>query len=251
MIRSHVRGSISLLSICFVSMALWAAAPGAVQPAAAQAPTPNAPTIAVAGEGEVQVTPDRAAVPIEIESDAPTSSAAGASNAKLTRAVVDALKRAGAGSADIATQGYSVQPQWQYSQSGPPKRSGYRASMQLQLTVSDLQRLGPWIDAALSAGASGVGNVQYDSSRLQAARQQALTLAVQHARSDAGTLAAASGGKLGDLVELSTQQPGIQPGVLQEAVVTAARREVGTTFQGTQLQIHAVVLARWAFVAQP
>jgi hypothetical protein len=205
----------------------------------------------VTGEGEVQLEPDRAEIPIDIESDAPSSAAAGTDNARRTQAVIAALRRAGAAAADIATAGYTVQPQWVYPPSGPPHRSGYRASMELRLSVANLPHLGPWIDAALTGGASGIGNVQFNSSHLQDARQQALTQAVQHAQADARTLARAAGGSLGTLLELSTQEPGLQPG-LQEVVVSAARREApGTPFQTTHLRVQAVVFARWAFVAAP
>ena len=232
----------SLLALMCVT-----AATSAVEPR-----TPPGPaSIAVTGEGQVAISPDRALVSIGIDSDAPTSAAAAADNARRTRAVVAALRAAGAAATDIRTQSYSVQPQWQYSPSAPPHRKGYRASMQLQLSVSNLPRLGPWIDAALSAGASGIGEVHFDSSQLPGAHQQALTLAVQHARADADTLARAAGGTLGTLLELSTQQPSFQPG-LQEAVVTAERREApDTSFQNTQLQVHASVLARWSFVSNP
>jgi hypothetical protein len=213
--------------------------------------TPGPPSIAVTGEGEVSISPDRALVSIAIDTDAPTSAAAAADNAGRMQSVVAALRAAGASATDIRTQAYSVQPQWQYSPSAPPRRKGYRASMQLQLTVSNLPRLGTWIDAALSGGASGIGEVHLDSSQLPKARQQALTLAVQHAQADAATLARAAGGTLGALLELSTQQPSFQPG-LQEVLVTAARRESPeTSFQNAQLQVHAVVLARWLFASNP
>lgn len=234
------------LGASLVAVMCVTAATHADEPRTTSAP----PSIAVTGEGDVAISPDRALVSIGIESDAPTSAAAGADNARRTQAVMAALRAAGAAAADIRTQSYSVQPQFQYSPSAPPRRRGYRASMQLQLTVSSLPRLGPWIDAALSGGASGIGDVHFDSSQLPNAHQQALTLAVQHARADADTLARAAGGTLGTLLELTTQQqPSFQPG-LQEAVVTAERREApDTSFQNTQLRVHASVQARWSFVS--
>lgn len=199
----------------------------------------------------MQISPDRAVIPITIESDASSSAAAGAQNARRTQAVVSALRALGAGAQDIITEAYTVQPQWEYLPSKPPRRTGFRASMQVQLKISDLQRLGTWIDAALAAGASGIGNIQFDSTPMQSARQQALTLAVQHAQSDATALALAAGGALGMLLELSTQQSQLQPG-LSTVVVSAARREAPETrFQTSLLQVRALVLARWAFIVSP
>lgn len=212
-------------------------------------PSGASATIAVSGEGEVRILPDRAVVSIAIESDAPGSAAAGAQNARRTQAVVSALRAAGATAGQIVTQAFSVQPQWQYSPNAPPHRTGYEASMQLALTVADLQRLGPWIDAALAAGATRIGNVQFESSQLQSARQQALAMAVEHAHADADTLARAAAGRLGALLELSTSGAVMPPGP-RPLMLAAARAETatpGTSFQATELQISASVQARWSF----
>jgi len=229
--------------------AAMATANAADDAAAPGTPSSSSATIAVSGDGEVRIQPDRAIVSIAIESDAASSAAAGAQNARLTQAVVKALRAAGATSAQIVTQAYSVQPQWQYSPNAPPRRTGYEASMQLALTVPDLQRLGPAIDAALSAGATRIGNVEFESSQLQSARQQALAMAVEHAHADAETLARAAGGRLGALLDLSTSGAVMPPGP-RPLMLAAGRAEVstpGTGFEATELQISASVQARWRF----
>ncbi len=238
-------------SLHLLAAALCTLAAAGIAAAADPSATPSPPSIAVSAEGEMQIDPDRASVSITIDSDAPSSAAAGSDNARRTQAVVAALRAAGAAAADIATVAYTVQPQYVYAPSGPPHRSGYRASTELQLSVSNLQRLGPWIDAALTSGASGVGNVQYDASRMAQARQQTLAQAVHRAQSDAEVLAQAAGGRLGALLELSTQEPGLQPGMQRFAMAAAPGPAPGTSFQTMRLQVRAVVLARWAFTPGP
>lgn len=222
---------------------------GAIGPA--QSTTEEGPAITVTGTGEVLVDPDHAILVVAVESEGSTSATAGADNARLTKAVRTALVDAGAAANEVSTMNYSVQPKWQYSSSAPPRRTGYQATTTLRLTVARPSLLGSWIDAALSAGASRIDNIQFEPKDEVGARQQALTLTVANARVDAETLAKAAGGVLGPLQEMSTQQTAFRPG-LEEVVVTAAKRTAEeTNIQPRQLRISAAVIARWSFEPRP
>jgi uncharacterized protein YggE len=218
---------------------------------AAQEPDASQATITVTGMGEVLIAPDRATLVVSIETLGATSAAASADNARVHSAVMAALMAAGAGPGAVSTASYSVDPTWKYSNSGPPTRTGYRANTDLRIEVAKLDRIGVLIDAALSAGAARISNLQFDSKDKAHARQQALALAVADARTDAETLARAAGGSLGALEQVSTQAAGTSPGVsLEEITVTGARRAgtYETDVEPKQLQVSAVVLARWAYV---
>lgn len=210
-----------------------------------------AAVIAVSGTGEVVLTPDRASLIIGVETSANTAAAAGADNAKIHQAVKAALTAAGVASSDLSSVGYSVTTTWKYT-SGAPVKTGYRASNSVKVEVHDLDRIGPLLDVALGAGATGVNDVSYEAKDEDQARQQALVKAVAQARSDADTLAKAAGGRLGNLLQLGTYSDQNAPSAgLQEIVVTAAKRQRGdqpTEVDAQQIRITATVNGRWQFV---
>jgi uncharacterized protein YggE len=203
------------------------------------------PSITVSGTGEVLVDPDHASLVVAVESEGSTSAAAAADNARITRAVTTALVNAGAQRGELSTSDYSVQPQWQYSNSAPPRRTGYRASTAIRIADVQLARLGPWIDAALSAGAARIEQLQFEPRDAAGARRRALARAVANARADAAAVAEAAGGALGPLQEISTGQGGARP----QPLLMAAQRQAGpeTNLQPGPLHISAAVVARWAF----
>ena len=75
--------------------------------------------------------------------------------------------------------------------------------------VRNIDSIGKVIDAALDAGATNVGSVGLYASNTDAARRDALKEAVAKARADAEAVAAAAGGSVGALLELSIDPYGM------------------------------------------
>jgi uncharacterized protein YggE len=211
------------------------------------------PMITVSGEGEVMLDPDHATVRVAIETTATTAASAGQDNARIEKAVREALLQAGAVGEDLSTAGFMVQPQFRYREGQPPQRVGYVARNTLRVDVVKLERVGPYIDAALAAGATHVDEVEFDLKESDAARRQALTLAVNSARSDAETMARAAGGSLGSLRELTTQQqPVVRPGIIRTMATAApVAAPEPTDIRPGPIRISATVLARWEFQSRP
>lgn len=238
--------ALGVTSLAILSMGIAPRAESAVQE-----PDASQSTITVTGTGEVLIASDRATLVVSMETVGASSAAASADNASVHKAVMAALLAAGAGPNDVSTASYSVDPTWKYPSSGPPTRTGYRANTDLRIEVARVDRVGALMDAALSAGATRISNLQFDSKDKAHARQQALALAVADARTDAETLARAAGGSLGALEQISTQAAGAPPGVrLEEVAVTAARSpgSYQTDVEPRQLRVSAVIFARWAYV---
>lgn len=205
-------------------------------------------TIEVSGTGEVIVDPDHATLAVTVETQAATSAAAGADNARLTAAVTGALLGAGATHSDVVTANYTLEPQWQYVANTPPKRTGYQARNSLRVSVAPLSVLGKWIDAALGAGAARVDNIEFDSSAAASARREALSKAVADAKEAAETLAKAAGGKLGPLQNLSTVEAGSpRPVMARLAVPAPFQAGQETHLEPSPLHITATVTGRWIF----
>jgi uncharacterized protein YggE len=232
---------------------LMLAFPLTAMPVAAQSggpPTPP-PSISTSAVGETTVVPDRAMVSVAVESQGPTAAAAGAENAKLQTRVIDAVKAAGIAAAQIRTSGYNVFPEYtQPTGAKGPRISGYRAHNTVQVEIRNLESVGKVIDAVLGAGATNLGGLSLYASNTDAARRDALQKAVAKARSDAEVTAAAAGGSLGALLEISTEPFGVPQPIYRNLAVAEGRAAMAapTPVEAGEMTVQAVVHVRWQFV---
>jgi uncharacterized protein YggE len=109
------------------------------------------------------------------------------------------------------------------------------------------------LDAALSAGATDVSDVNFAAKDIDEARRRALGQAVAAARADAEAMARAGGGALGDLLLLTTEKINDSSGGdLDEVIVTGTRRSrqspVNTEVLPSDIKVSARIIARWKFV---
>ena len=219
----------------------------------AQAPTPmtmqRVPEIAVTANGEAEVTPDRAHVSIGVQTQAATAAEAASRNATLQQAVVNAVKALGIPAERISTSGYNVYPEQTYDQTTRRSRiTGYNVTNTVVVDVWKVEQVGPVLDAALSKGANLVSSLSFYSSQEEVGRRRALQNAVSRARADAEAMAAAAGGRLGDLIEVTSvaysQPPRPVMEMAQSRMAAAAPTPIS---EGTQT-LTAQVTARWRFV---
>jgi uncharacterized protein len=209
------------------------------------------PQITSSGEGQAQIRPDRARISIAVETRAATAAAAANDNAVRQKAVFDRLRTLGIPDAQLGTSGYSLQPQVEYDRTGGGSRvTGYIARNTILAEIRQLDRVGPAIDAAISAGANNINGLDFFASNTDAARRQALGDAVRQARADAEVMATAAGGRLGPLLELSSssyQPPAPMPRFEMAQTAVAAETPVNPGEQTLTVQ----VTARWQYLGPP
>jgi uncharacterized protein YggE len=167
--------------------------------AAAGADAPPPPrTLAVTGEGEARAAPDLARAVIGVAIRRPAAGEAmGAASAAMT-AVLDALAAAGAAPGDLETRAIELNPVWEWDEAARANRqAGFEARQTVELTVRDLARLGPALDAAAAAGATELGGVGFDVADRGALEEAARRAAVRDAAATAALLAEAAGQTLG------------------------------------------------------
>jgi uncharacterized protein YggE len=185
-------------------IALAAAAPFAVAPAAAQAPQAELPpSISVGGEASVSVPPDLAMIDAGVASDAKTAhEAAEANNAAMAK-VLQALKTAGVDDKDYQTSRLSLQPQYAPNRPGQSTVAGYRASNRVSIKLRDVSKVAGVIDALVGAGANDVGNIYFTVAEPSKLLDQAREKAVADARRKAEIYAKAAGVTLGAPLSIS------------------------------------------------
>ncbi len=229
--------------------------------ATAQTPTTPEPppAIVVSAEGKRTMVPDRASLFLSIQNRSRTPSLAGQDNARIATAIRNAVAALGVDRAQISTLNYNVRPDIEIIQ-GPQGRemrrdSAFVATNTVRVELRNLEILGRAIDTALTAGATNIAGVSYWLADPSRARREATVEAVRAARESAEAIAAAAGGSLGDLLEITTQPVrivGPQPmmGEMMMARVTDAA-DVPTPVSPRDIDVTVYVTARWKFVARP
>ena len=202
--------------------------------------------IAVTGAAIAQVKPQYATIQITISSMSRKASEATEKTAKKHKRIVQALQDVEM--LDIQTQTFRVEPK--FNRDDRKKNAeflGYRAEHNLLVSMRDIRLVGEVVDAAMKAGANNVGSVRFHAEVTDSLQEAVLAVAVSQARGRAEAIAAAAGGHLGELIELSTRD-----------AAKAMRRDIpssamsylrtGTVIMPGATNVHVVVLARWKFV---
>ncbi|MFO7854512.1 MAG: SIMPL domain-containing protein [Paracoccaceae bacterium] len=180
--------------------------------AAAQATPPDcAGEITVEGRGAVSAVPDLLTVGFDAEAEAENPAEAFSEAARRTQAVLDALRESGVAEGDLATSGVSLGPMRERpDRDAPPETVGWRASSSLTATLRDLSGFGETVDAAVAAGATGLGSVSLEVSDAEAKLGEARAAAVRDALAKAEAMAGAAELSLGPvlaLVEAGAETP--------------------------------------------
>lgn len=227
--------ALALIGVALVGLLAGAApAVGSESAAAAQH------AIIVTGNGSVQTVPDRARLSFGLTTDAKTASTALHANAAGMTKVIAAIKAQGIASADIRTEFVSLSPR--YTQNGDGI-VGYTATNSVSVTLRDLGKAGPVIDAAVDAGANQVSGPSLAPSDESALYRQALRAAIADAKAKARTIAAAAGLHLRRITDVSesggpvptplTGKAGVAPSTPIEPGTQLVQATVTVTFAVT------------------
>ena len=157
--------------------------------------------ISAEGVGTVTETADTAEISIVTEAEADTAAKASSLHAAREEQVLSALSAAGVSRKQISTAGYSLY------QSGR-KKKGYTVRNTLRIRLSDVSRAGAVADAALKAGATSVGDVEFSYSEAAKFRAQSVSRAVAAAKKRAEVIASGLGCTLGDVRSVTITETG-------------------------------------------
>jgi uncharacterized protein YggE len=206
-------GTRTLVAAAVAALVLLAGCTGAGTPSvAAQSGSTDAddttPTVTVGASATVEAAPDLAVVRVTVEATAESAEAARAAVAEDADRMRAALRDAGVPDADVSTEAFNVYPEYDYS--GESRELvGYRAVHAYRIEAAP-DRAGEVIDVAVGNGATSVAGVSFTLSEAtrDELRGEALSAAVENARTDAETVASAAGTSLGDVRSISTSGDG-------------------------------------------
>ena len=218
-----------------------AAAPAAL----AQTATPaadslfRATTFNLSAYGETKVAPDMATITLGVMTEGKTAAEAMQANATRMNAVMASLRKAGIADKDIQTSNLNLNAQYKYQENQPPLLVGYQASNNVTVTVQDLKKLGPAVDATVSAGANQVQGISFGLKDPTTAENAAREAAVKALAAKADLYGKATGYRVARLVSLS-EGGGYTPQPPMPMMAYAAKREMadaGTSVSGGELKV--------------
>lgn len=161
-----------------------------VRSPATRAVRPDPATLTVIGSGQVTEPPGEAQIALGTQVQAAQAATAMAQESARMDAIVAALEAAGVAKSDIQTQGYSISP----NTNANGTVTGFTVSDTLQVTTTDLSKVGQILDRAVSAGANTVEDVSFtvshpasyetlaEAAALADAHRQALAAAIRLGR---------------------------------------------------------------------
>ncbi len=205
--------------------------------------------ISTSATGEARYTPDRATISLGVQTRAVSAARASADNATKQRAVIDTLRAQGIGADQITTENYSLTAIQVYEPNAgdkAPRITGYNVSNTVRVEVKKVDQVGALIDAAIAKGANEVNSLSFHSSAPDSLRRVALADGFGRAEADAMVLAQAAGGRLGELMELTTGGGGIEP---PRPMSFAIKLAASTPIAIGEMSANVAVMARWRFVA--
>jgi uncharacterized protein YggE len=202
-----------------------------------------ATTLNLSAHGETQVTPDQATITLGVQTKAASARDAMAQNAQRMGAVIAALRGAGIAAKDIRTSNINLEAQYAYAPDTAPRLTGYQASNEVTITVEDLTRLGPAIDAVTEAGANQINGIGFGLKAPGPAEDTARVEAVKALQAKAELYAQAAGYHIVRLVNL-TEGGGYQPQPVRPMMMSKVRSAAAPTpVEAGELTVSADVSA--------
>jgi len=190
-------------------------------------------TISIEGHGEVIAAPDTAFITSGVTSQGATARKALDANTLAMNELISTLKAAGIEAKDIQTSGFSVNPNYVYSDARdengytlPPKINGYQVFNTVTVRVRDLPSLGAVLDKAVTVGANTINGVSFTVADPSDLYDEARKSAFADARAKAELYAAAAGVDLDSIRSINESQGYAQPHMLETMARAAASSPV-------------------------
>lgn len=155
-------------------------------------------TISVSGTGTVDATPDIARLSLAVQRRNASMQVARDDTVRVSKDFLALCKKLGIPENKIRTSGLTIQPEYRWDEkTNQQVFTGYFVQRQLQVEVTDLNKLGDVIEGAIDAGVNEVSPPALDSSKAKELNRDALAAATADAKANAERVASSLGVKLG------------------------------------------------------
>lgn len=221
---------------------------GGVALASASKPTTLARYITVSADGTTKVVPDAVRLNATISIVEGTSKKALGATSTSAIAVRAALVANGVATKDIATQNFTVYPEYSYTKNKGSVITGYRGSQSFEVVIHNAKNAGAVVDAVVAAGGNNlqvnaVTPFVFDPT---SATSSARTDAVKKAMAKASSYASLLNVKLGKVNYLTeNSSPTLYPQTMMTDAVPAAGASATKVDLGQQ-GVTVSITIQWA-----
>ena len=207
----------------------------------------DVPQISVQGNCEIKVIPDRGTVTFSVENQSKDQKTAVSKTNDQINRLKEEIKKLNLSDIEMKNTNYSVFPVREYEKEKYVDK-GIRATLALEVTTSDISRIGEAMMAASKVGIQNVGALQTFLSLEKSQKEylKCLDIAAADARTKADQLAKKLGFKVGDVINLN-EVPNIQRPIPMERGVMMMKGamadsaptqiEAGTQNYSTNIQV--------------
>ncbi len=164
-------------------------------------------TISVTGTGEVKLENEKSVISLSVQTRNAEVVKASEENSQKMEKVYQALMEKGIDRSSIQTADFYITQESSYV-NGKNIPGLYLVSNRIKVSVSDAEKTGIIIDAAIHAGANKFDSLEFQTGRTEDAEKQARILAIRNAEQKALTLVSTSGNTLGKVVSISENSAG-------------------------------------------
>ncbi len=151
------------------------------------------PMITVNGEGKVKVAPDQVSISVSVESKGTKAADVKKENDTKVDAVLKYIKKMGIATQDFQTTRVNLYDQYDYEK----KKHNYVAIQSIQILVKDLSKYDTLMEGLVDSGINNIGNINFQSSKIELHKSEARKLAIQNAKAKAQDYVGALGQKIG------------------------------------------------------
>ncbi len=196
----------------------------------------------VTGTGTVYLQPDVARINIGVQTQSPDAGEALAENTTNANAVRQALIAKGVADEDIQTSNFSIyQSINYYAAGGTENETIFIVENTVSVVVRDLDSLGEILAAVVDQGANTIYGVTFDIENPEAALEQARSLAIADAKSQAEAIAEASGVKLGEISSLNINEGASSPLTMEDAAANGIGGNVPISSGTLTIRVYAYI----------
>ena len=207
-------------------------------------------TLFVSGSATDNVNTDLVTISIGVQSTNESVTDAVISNSKIANEIITSLRDNGVKENEISTSQYTIQPNYNFTESGISVKTGFTVSNILTVQSSNFDNISSWIDSAVTAGANTINGVDFKVSdkSLESVKNTLIEQAIINAKQNADIASSAIGSTIVGIKSISVNTDGFNPipfndQIMQRSFASGAsstpilpgQQEVSVTVQITYL----------------
>ncbi len=170
-------------------------------------------TLFVSGSATDNVKTDLVTISIGVQSTNQSVTDAVKSNSKLANEIITSLRDNGVKENEISTSQYTIQPNFNFTESGMSVKTGFTVSNILTVQSPNFDNISSWIDSAVTAGANTINGVDFRVSdkSLESVTNALIEQAIINARQNADIASSAIGSTIVGIKSISVNTDGFNP----------------------------------------